>query len=273
MGLWCETCRPTCRIYRSDPARCEATACFYTHSRVINFAGDIEEQTTADCSLIPTFTFDTQLATVWPGPGAVTDACYLLQAKGNDTTLGCMCTRDSCNRRQPYPSPPTGTVQCHQTYNVLTDDALQANATCRGQYCLIMKARDVTLPGAQFRYTKGCLSVSGARDAVRVGHRNVLGVEQWFCSQNYCNRDTATAAQAGAVSSSSANTSPSTSDNNIQPNTNTITNSQTSPRPPRHNHACDTHRLTVSRTACTVGIPGHARVVVIGVYVGSEWYK
>jgi len=70
---------------------CRGNACFYTEvrrrrrrlhlpqSHIVNVAGEREVQRTADCSLIPQLTFDLQLATQWPGPGAIANACYLQQ--------------------------------------------------------------------------------------------------------------------------------------------------------------------------------------------------
>lgn len=113
--------------------------------------------------------------------------------------LGCMCDSDECNRKQPY-KMPKGTVTCHQTHGVLTDDSLQ-ESTCQGMYCMVMRGKDVTLPGEQYRlgfvtnvvefvlcrYTKGCVTVSDPR-LLKTGYRNIIGVEQYFCDQDLCNR-------------------------------------------------------------------------------------
>ncbi len=44
------------------------------------------------------------------------------------------------------------------------------------------------------RYTKGCITVS--KDGIiTTGYRNILGVEQWFCATDYCNKNVQTAAE------------------------------------------------------------------------------
>lgn len=113
-------------------------------------------------------------------------ACYQLQAARNgDTSIGCMCTGNNCNARQPYlfVSSP-GVVECQLAYNRLTDDVVETE-TCRGDYCLVQRLLD----GAKnVRFIKGCLTVS-TPDAIKTGYRNILGVEQWICDQPLCNKD------------------------------------------------------------------------------------
>jgi hypothetical protein len=118
----------------------------------------------------------------------VAGGCYLLQANGQDTTLGCMCSTDGCNLEQPYPIVPGG-VRCHLGYNIPNDSASEKDSTCQGDFCLIQKT---SIPQFGDNYMKGCLSIGGssaAKRSVSTGYRNILGVEQWVCKTDLCNRD------------------------------------------------------------------------------------
>uniref|UniRef100_A0A914US20 Sodefrin-like factor n=1 Tax=Plectus sambesii TaxID=2011161 RepID=A0A914US20_9BILA len=185
---------------QSKETTCQANYCFFTQTHVSNFKGEMEMQTTANCGQLPQYSFDVQVASIWPGPGVIAGGCYLLQAKGQDTTLGCMCDTDSCNLDQPYEVVP-GSVRCHLGYNIVSDSDSEQDATCTGDFCLIQKT---AIPQFGVNYMKGCLSIGGssaAKRSVQAGYRNILGVEQWLCKTDLCNKDIDTASAVDTADS------------------------------------------------------------------------
>ncbi|KAH7673061.1 Protein C15C8.5 [Aphelenchoides avenae] len=146
--------------------------------------------TSRSCGQMPQFNFEFLVGSLWPGPGLMAGGCYLLQAQGKDTMLGCVCSKDGCNSEMPYPVKP-GRTKCHLAYGASSDDQLNAKNYCAGDYCLLQRT---IVPGYGVQWLKGCLSANetDALSKLRPGYRNVLGIEQWLCEHDFCNFDVET---------------------------------------------------------------------------------
>uniref|UniRef100_A0AC34QEB2 Uncharacterized protein n=1 Tax=Panagrolaimus sp. JU765 TaxID=591449 RepID=A0AC34QEB2_9BILA len=166
---------------------CQSDYCFFTQTNVTDFAGQPEILTSTSCGQMPQYNFDFLIGSLWPGPGLFANGCYLLQAQGKDTMLGCSCSADNCNLENPYPVTP-GNVHCHLAYGATSEDQLNAKEYCRGDFCVLQKT---IVPGYGTQWLKGCLSANESETAskLKVGYRNILGIEQWFCQTDFCNFD------------------------------------------------------------------------------------
>lgn len=87
----------------------------------------------------------------------------------------------------PYPVTP-GNIHCHLAYGATSEDQLNAKEYCRGDFCVLQKT---VVPGYGTQWLKGCLSANESETAskLKVGYRNILGIEQWFCQTDFCNFD------------------------------------------------------------------------------------
>uniref|UniRef100_A0A7E4ZW91 UPAR/Ly6 domain-containing protein n=1 Tax=Panagrellus redivivus TaxID=6233 RepID=A0A7E4ZW91_PANRE len=172
---------------------CPSDYCFFTQTNSTNFAGEVELMTSTSCGQMPQYNFDFLIGSLWPGPGLFTNACYLLQAQGKDTMLGCSCSTDKCNGKNPYPVKP-GNIHCHLAYGATSEDQLNAKEYCRGDFCVLQKT---VVPGYGTQWLKGCLSANetDAVSKLKEGYRNILGIEQWFCKKDFCNFDVQSVAE------------------------------------------------------------------------------
>jgi len=173
---------------------CQSDYCFFTQTNVTNYAGESELMTSTSCGQMPQYNFDFLIGSLWPGPGLFANGCYLLQAQGNDTMLGCSCSADNCNAENPYPVQ-AGNVHCHLAYGATSEDQLNAKGYCKGDYCILQKT---VVPGYGTQWLKGCLSANESESAskLKAGYRNILGIEQWLCQSDFCNFDLQSAATA-----------------------------------------------------------------------------
>ena len=196
--LQCRNVRPAPFLTQAATTAdtCQGNACFYSSNQVASYSGLQLTQVSADCSPLPDYTFDILIATLWPGPGALPGACYLLQTNAADSNTACMCDSELCNVGQPFPfDAALPQIECHLAQNEISDASLSPT-TCHGQLCLVQKLSDAATGLA--RYNKGCLTVTNSTKtnngpAMVPGYRNVLGVEQWICQEDRCNLNVAKA--------------------------------------------------------------------------------
>uniref|UniRef100_A0A914CFQ8 DUF7622 domain-containing protein n=1 Tax=Acrobeloides nanus TaxID=290746 RepID=A0A914CFQ8_9BILA len=166
---------------------CPSDYCFFIQTNVTNYANETEIMTSTSCGQMLQYNFDFLIGSLWPGPGLFADGCYLLQAQGKDTMLGCVCSKNGCNKNAPYKITP-GDIHCHLAYGATSEDQLNAKEFCKGDFCILQRT---LVPGYGIQWLKGCLSAneSDAVGKLRPGYRNILGVEQWLCNTDFCNFD------------------------------------------------------------------------------------
>uniref|UniRef100_A0A914HEK6 Adenosine 3'-phospho 5'-phosphosulfate transporter 2 n=1 Tax=Globodera rostochiensis TaxID=31243 RepID=A0A914HEK6_GLORO len=174
---------------------CHSDLCFLTETNISRPSADdplgnsprIDSSISQSCGAQREFNFDLLLGSLWPGNGLHSDACYQLE-DGRSSILGCSCSNNDCNQQLPYPIDSTQKrVKCHlerPLFSSLSSNSPHANF-CHGQFCFVQR-----MPyDGQLAVNSGCLSAneSAARTSLKSGYRNILGVEQWLCEENFCN--------------------------------------------------------------------------------------
>ncbi|KAL3088334.1 hypothetical protein niasHT_023894 [Heterodera trifolii] len=183
----------TRRLIRPPLHGCQSDLCFFTETNISRLSLDgplrmhrrIDSSVSQSCGPQREFNFDLLLGPLWPGNGLHSDACYQLE-DGRGTNLGCSCSNNGCNRLIPYPIDSSRKrVKCH------LDGPLFAPSRadfCLGHFCFTQRM-PVPDSDGQWAVSSGCLSSneSAARTSLKIGYRNILGVEQWLCGKDFCN--------------------------------------------------------------------------------------
>ncbi|KAI1730204.1 hypothetical protein Ddc_02889 [Ditylenchus destructor] len=156
---------------------CLSDYCFFTQTNTTTALGQSEVITSGSCGPTPQLNFDLLItgSLLWPGSGLLVDACYELQVQKESRILGCACSQDDCNIKSAYPIRRYQKSSCHL--------GLVGTHSCVGEFCLVQRS---FVSGYGLQYLQGCISASD-NSLLKPGYRNILGVEQWLCSTDFCN--------------------------------------------------------------------------------------
>ncbi|KAI1717193.1 hypothetical protein DdX_06926 [Ditylenchus destructor] len=171
---------PFMKMGNRPPVRsrtCLSDYCFFTQTATTRVLGQTEVITSGSCGPTPQFNFDLLISgsLLWPGSGLFADACYELQVQKESRILGCACSQDNCNIKSAYPIHRSHKNSCHL--------GLVGAQSCVGEFCLVQRS---FVSGYGLQYLQGCISASD-NSQLKPGYRNILGVEQWLCSTDFCN--------------------------------------------------------------------------------------
>uniref|UniRef100_A0A1I8BD53 DUF7622 domain-containing protein n=1 Tax=Meloidogyne hapla TaxID=6305 RepID=A0A1I8BD53_MELHA len=163
---------------------CISDLCFSTELNITRNSL-IESTISRNCGPETQFNFHLLLGTVWPGTGLRSNACYRIN-NGKQIITGCTCNKNNCNNQIPYPINNNILIKCSTNYELSKNNYKNISSNCFGHFCFIQRE---IWQGYGQHWTKGCLSMNESEtySKLKVGYRNIFGIEQWLCNTNLCN--------------------------------------------------------------------------------------
>uniref|UniRef100_A0A0N5AEH8 Activin_recp domain-containing protein n=1 Tax=Syphacia muris TaxID=451379 RepID=A0A0N5AEH8_9BILA len=172
--------------------KCRANFCLYEHH-----TGTYSDLESFGCSKPSQHLFDINLSPGWPMLSMFPSECFLIETDPGNPVLRCMCNEDNCNGK-PVDDIQPGNVSC-AVYDLGSSG--DKGDSCNGDYCFIQRSYP---PYFETQELRGCLSVNDLEYSKRIktGYHNIMGLEQWLCTDNLCNEDIDAAEKSARISAS-----------------------------------------------------------------------